>query len=742
MASAADPIIPKIVNDGDVAASDQAKGMPAQKATMKNPQDPVEKLMTPGTGATGVHKPGMPFIAKMFSSNKAKETDIKPTESFVDDSYYEKGNNQEELKNQDGQEMRYKKPRARNEDSDDDMADCSDDDEAETEKREQMLRDGRAAAVDSSREEVEIPLDVAIVINQSAHIFRAAFAQGRTQDIMTTFRQANERIMGQNRTMDRTYTNNGRTCYDSYVMPESIFDLIEQLRNELATLKELRQNGCGESDEAWIKANMQLAHIALTAKQPLARIGLSWRNVTPDDVKRVVENAFRYAIPRWDPALREIAATWLHQEWKKPSRPQELALMKSVKPMTEFFENLETGETEKAQTQIEAIGDLNIEICNMNAEDGNGTKTEDATLPLHIMEPLLHAYIGTSMAERPQRAKAIRAAVGVALEALGYQALQAKLPAYDVQLLQGYEDDLRRDSVQSLVKWRGQDYSQIAEVHEANEPVAQQAPATLPQDSRINPESREGSASSMGKSLFVDQHSSSASLNDQPITSHVHSPGLRTQGFRGPVTDGRKTSYGHIMGSKDVGRGSRHILNVGTTNQPVYRSFPGATFGRGTGAKWARQYPLPPVNDLKNRKATEVDAICGIAVVETASTARAPITYFPVRWKGSQTMEWLTRSELTSICGKIFVKQAFDSLYDDWKANLSFLEDMKKKRLHPDTEQPLTAADIAEMPWLAPGGTAESITGAKTSKTADGGPTQSDTTGIKFATTKFGRTKV
>ena len=64
-------------------------------------------------------------------------------------------------------------------------------------------------------------------------------------------------------------------------------------------------------------------------------------------------------------------------------------------------------------------------------------------------------------------------------------------------------------------------------------------------------------------------------------------------------------------------------------SQPVYKSFPDATFGRGTGTDWVSRFPLPQVQDLRSRKAAQLDEVRGIAVVETEGKGRNhPITYF------------------------------------------------------------------------------------------------------------------
>ena len=88
-------------------------------------------------------------------------------------------------------------------------------------------------------------------------------------------------------------------------------------------------------------------------------------------------------------------------------------------------------------------------------------------------------------------------------------------------------------------------------------------------------------------SLFIEdaQHESHKASSANDFYKPDARPGtLKTAGYSGLVSYGDTTPFGRIIGSRGLSRGSRHILNVGTLNQPVYKCLPGATSGRGTGA--------------------------------------------------------------------------------------------------------------------------------------------------------------
>jgi hypothetical protein len=141
-------------------------------------------------------------------------------------------------------------------------------------------------------------------------------------------------------------------------------------------------------------------------------------------------------------------------------------------------------------------------------------------------------------------------------------------------------------------------------------------------------------------------------------------------------------------------------LNVGTSEHPVYECFPGAAFGKGTCTNMVNAYSLPTATNLKSKTGKDLKSVLGVVQVDSKSVTRNPITYFPVVWQGSNDMEWLTRTEMTQICGKIWLDKHCPALISDWRDDLNFLDDLRARYIHPGTNQPLKEADRASMPWL------------------------------------------
>jgi hypothetical protein len=112
-----------------------------------------------------------------------------------------------------------------------------------------------------------------------------------------------------------------------------------------------------------------------------------------------------------------------------------------------------------------------------------------------------------------------------------------------------------------------------------------------------------------------------------------------------------------VVAVQKVGFGTRCIVNVGTIDAPVYKSLPGE-LGRGFGLELATKFPLKMPVNLRNRKPTHIKSLLAIFEVESTSTKRAPITKIQVQWnklsgfEKAETVEWLSRSDVISICGK------------------------------------------------------------------------------------------
>lgn len=187
--------------------------------------------------------------------------------------------------------------------------------------------------------------------------------------------------------------------------------------------------------------------------------------------------------------------------------------------------------------------------------------------------------------------------------------------------------------------------------------------------------------------------------------------------------DTRLTDFGYLVGSRKVGIGSRHIVNLGTEKVRVYRTFPGSHFGKGVGEELLKKFPLPGGSNLSDRKGTDVDILRGIARVEPSANATKsrPITYYLVKWKSNAankegSEEWLTFSELRPILGPKHTEDVTVRLLASNAKKMEILEEYKSRKRHPDTKEPLTKEDRKLTPWLFPREVEKKQTGRKRNK--------------------------
>ncbi|KAF2240219.1 hypothetical protein BU26DRAFT_573009 [Trematosphaeria pertusa] len=63
-------------------------------------------------------------------------------------------------------------------------------------------------------------------------------------------------------------------------------------------------------------------------------------------------------------------------------------------------------------------------------------------------------------------------------------------------------------------------------------------------------------------------------------------------------------------------------------------------------------------------------------------------------------VEWLTRTELVQLVGKKYEEKQEIILMAKYKKRQSYFNECKKRRLHLETKNPLSARDYDEYPWL------------------------------------------
>jgi hypothetical protein len=217
-------------------------------------------------------------------------------------------------------------------------------------------------------------------------------------------------------------------------------------------------------------------------------------------------------------------------------------------------------------------------------------------------------------------------------------------------------------------------------------------------------------------SSFTGAPKTSTTANDPSVTTGAP-PTFKNCTMPGPVgADSQKTELGWIVGGRKFGgHSSRHVVNVGTTKNPVFKVIDGPTFGRRLGPSLVEKYPLPTPKlpyDSTERIASDIKRVCHVAVsAPCANSDRRPVTYYCIKWKSETQDYWLSRSELISFVGKAWLDRKdrssnmpsrHDQMEHAMENNLRCLQHCKENNLHPDTGKPLLESDRNDTPWLFP----------------------------------------
>jgi hypothetical protein len=207
------------------------------------------------------------------------------------------------------------------------------------------------------------------------------------------------------------------------------------------------------------------------------------------------------------------------------------------------------------------------------------------------------------------------------------------------------------------------------------------------------------------------------SSGDGPSVATGAPPAFKNCRMPGPVgADSQKTELGWIVGGRKFGgQSSRHVVNVGTDKNPVFKVIDGPTFGRGLGPSLVEKYPLPTPQipyDSTKRLASDIKQVCHVAVsAPCANSDRRPVTYYCIKWKSETQDYWMSRSELISFVGKAWLDRKdrssnmpsrHDQMENAMENNLQCLQHFKTNKIHPDTGKPLLESDRNETPWLFP----------------------------------------
>lgn len=574
--------------------------------------------------------------------------------------------------------------------------------EEELKEHEELLKQGTnnvhgARGVDEDR---DIPYEVAEMIQKASWVYRAAWMQGKHSSLVNTVREVN-----------RVLKEDG---FENFGMDLHLFDIIVTVGKALNLWFDADQKSNTVERQTHAK---HLFKTIYAAKFPLYNMGLNWKSIVHPELAEALWNASQEGKALIEPQMSEIIEAWLNGDARSTSSLQDHVLVSAPKYIDEFFGNLEKQRsTKRCITELQKI---RSELCAMNKSVS--FKEKDYDLDLTFLINLADQYRNTSHDERAQFLKEAKIRFYQYLFTTGHARMIERTKSLEFrdsswsgkQADDRFEErsipvDLSADSVHYGIS-PGSKAGPPGTHATGDEPESPQHtpvnasgpdPKTATPASSLPNSQRYTPTASAGPEASVETQNHPTSNSTPGVTPVT---GFKSHPIRGPMIDDRTTEYGYVLGGRRVGLGSRHILNVGTKDHPVYKTFRGSDFGRGSGAEMIEKYPLTMTKNISERRAKHLACVHSVVEVDSKSTSRHPITYFPVTWKDKEgVVEWITRSDLLKVCGQKWLDKKGAVLIKNWRSDLEYLEKMKLESLHPDTGRPLVESDRREMPWLFP----------------------------------------
>lgn len=598
------------------------------------------------------------------------------------------------------------------------------DDENEEYDRERYLDEGRAeadlaaTAEQRAADQLEIPFEVAEVISANSWVFRKAWTRGYHPALQGKLDMANHLIQELNRKAGRKPS--------VHMMRKELLDVIAAVRASLVLC--VQESDVPRCNQLACDA----AKTAFSSRNIVNHMGLTWNYVLSPEASQLLDIAFQAAETTLDEPLRTMILGWRQRDMEALTAVQRSVVRPAVSTTQSVFDTLGTGKIDEAKNHVATLDAINsqlvVAIRSAMIVDSNHAIPTDA-LVKSINEYALDTTDLTP-AEVSEHLASFFAAWSQFFMRTGFDDIYATLGSMQKQN-ENFQEALKHEigeEANQLIKEVRESLknpiNRSADVIDVTDMIEEPDESLFLKDEGNDAPSPNASAESrstidlpqtQAQTTQMNSPHSTATSTDPAVTSQPQAATkLSTNGFvkrtvSGPIINNRITELGEVVGSRKVGIvGSCHIVNVGTRETPVHRCFPGGDFGRGVGEQFVKHFELPSAKDLKEKRAIHLDTLDSVVQLETLSTKRAPITYVQVTWKkdaskleASRT-EWLTRSELHSVCGKIWADRKISILIDDWRSNLAYLAETKQKALHPDTGKPLQESDRDEMPWLSP----------------------------------------
>ncbi len=564
--------------------------------------------------------------------------------------------------------------------------------------REEMLQKGSEAAQRlGAKEVVSIPEEAAKLAEEGCFLLQKVWKNpDEVQALMEDMETINKQILD---------VESGK---DHLVPYRKLIPYIAQIRFFTVQWGLARASDRAADEEFQKKYAFQAALQISTILEAVSERGLSWRGLLTAEVTPVLMEVLHAAEGTLGPGTLAKIHEYLQRDWLLATPGQKSIAAKAGKEIQSLIRLSKLGQDAPARQAVKMLEKMNQKLIQHSNEVG--ISCDAFQLPMKDIKKLcgsIRLGLGDDkVAMIAQHANFM----AKFFEQIGYLELaQASLfgAATSLQGIQLSKDDqlrLEQSLPRPLLKYTVEDDDPSS----SSEETASQAQGSEDTAMDTTPPSSIG-GTEPAQTKAMPQTQTQAKPNQATFTEKTTSSGLRKTVVDGPLFDNGVTFLGKVEWVQKVAeKGYRAMVNIGTENIPVYKSFPGAAFGRGNGETLHSQFKEPEVpGDLRTRRANQIQSVKAIVEVTGRKSMfhREPVTKYLVEWNkekvaGPSPDLWISRTDLIGICGRDYESRIRGRLLEDWRYNLAYLEQSREKNLHPETGKPLTQEDGVKTPWL------------------------------------------
>ncbi|KAK5130443.1 hypothetical protein LTR08_002029 [Meristemomyces frigidus] len=553
----------------------------------------------------------------------------------------------------------------------------AEDDDADDEQWTTILKEGAEGVANALRNPVRVPTYAALEAQRVSQVIRRYWREANDDEITSEVATANGKITDKNK-------SEGESEASYNISAQAITFSMRNIMGFLISFVDSKEDAANARS---------IVNECLALVRILDSSGLSWKSITIPEVSGMIEKVFGKRLEAEDPDPEGLLEAFIARQAEACQYQTDL-VTESREPLSSFYKAVAAGNESEAGTALDTL--IGVNKALQDANDAAGFNSDDHLIPVVKMQSLIDycsqvPNVRTTILEQNQML------LITFFDRAGYKDMH------------NFMLDLYNGPPNSKVNAFTMEWID-AEVRKYKQPLAI-GPGEHPE----GPSSRTSAASRTATTAIA----SSVNQPNIAVAPKISKPTNII--IPGPSFANGMTDFGKIVEVRNLGgafRGYRTIVNVGSDECEVYECMPASDFGRNMGKTLYDQYQqsangVPTASRLKHadRQARDIQGFTAIAIAKKSEKSnKAPITYFRVVWRsidgGETSIEWITKSDAISLCGKKRVSDAVlgytARLLRVRGERLAWLDKCKAEEVDPDTGDSISKGRRTELRWLFP----------------------------------------